>query len=897
MEKDTIIADARRLTAAAEQAQEWIRRNEDRVRACGKSREEVLVKLRRQARLFRKLGRAAERKMCAGVFGPSQAGKSYLLSSLARDENKEVRCDFDGRQYDFLKDLNPGGAKESTGLVTRFTMTPPANIPSGYPVHVRLLSETELVKIFANTYFCDCDHKEKVDKTAIQTAVAALKGRTGSGNAHITLDVMEDLREYVTNSFGGLSRAAALDEVYWHDAIEMAPRLSLDDRARLFGIIWDGIPEFNDMFLALATDLARLGNAEEAFCAMDALVPREASIIDVETLGRTDFSQFHVGGEVQMCTAEGRKASIARKNATAIIAELTLVMTHKPADYFDHTDLLDFPGYKARLECSDIRDYLTKGKEDSAVEQFFRRGKVAYLFQRYNAERELTSLLLCVATSDNTPGLPGAVEEWIMATHGKTPEDRLHSKNALFYILTKSDHHFEEKSGAKFETRWDDVLKGMFLGHFSGAYSQNTRWVEEWTPNQPFNNLFMLRNVNIRWSSMMDYSSDSAGWKETGVRPSMEAYRDELRKAFLESHLVQKHFRSPETAFDEVMKLNDGGIEHIKRCLQPLCDPNLKLNQIAGSLYTARQTLLATLAPFYHSGNQEEELKKKMQLFQSFGKLFLNPNFQERFPELLNRFSISPEQLFYLFGEAERRCDEYRESTFTLPQEEEPAPESGDMEDIDVLALLDDNPPAASTASGSAAAVPADKDELYFYAERIIEAWSSRMRDLADTAECTGYYMFPKTTFLAMLDEFDVAVNRLEIQNRLESKFREIAMPVDVSRDSKIRKQASYAIGVLNDFVSWMGKNPADMPESQRVVNYRGQSVTVFRDAPVVVDYPVLPEVAKSQAKQWYKDWLTTFYGMLVDNVTSSDGIKINLEENTLLGNIIKQINGEQASA
>ena len=122
-------------------------------------------------------------------------------------------------------------------------------------------------------------------------------------------------------------------------------------------------------------------------------------------------------------------------------------------------------------------------------------------------------------------------------------------------------------------------------------------------------------------------------------------------------------------------------------------------------------------------------------------------------------------------------------------------------------------------------------------------------------------------------------------------------MAVDVSRDSKIRKQASYAIGVLNDFVSWMGKNPADMPESQRVVNYRGQSVTVFRDAPVVVDYPVLPEVAKSQAKQWYKDWLTTFYGMLVDNVTSSDGIKINLEENTLLGNIIKQINGEQASA
>lgn len=900
MEKHTIIADAKRLAEASEAAQDWINRNEDRVRACGKSRDDVLAALRRQARLFRKLGRAAERKMCAGVFGPSQAGKSYLLSSLARDANKEVRCAFNGQQYDFLKDLNPGGAKESTGLVTRFTMTPPADIPPDYPVHVRLLSEAELVKIFANTYFCDCDHKEKVDKSAIQSAVSALKGCVGGECRHITLDVMEDLREYVTNSFGGMSRAAALDEVYWHDAIEMAPRLSLDDRAKLFGIIWDGIPEFNDMFLSLATDLDKLGNEEEAFCAMDALVPREASVIDVDTLGRTDFSQFHTGSSVRMRSRSGRSADIARKNASAIIAELTLVMTHKPADYFDHTDLLDFPGYKARLECTDIRDYLHKGKEDSAVEQFFRRGKVAYLFQRYNAERELTSLLLCVATSDNTPGLPGAVEEWIMATHGKTPEDRVHVKNALFYILTKSDHHFEEKAGAKFETRWDDVLKGMFLGHFAGAYSQNTRWVEEWTPNQSFNNLFMLRNVNIRWNGMMVYSPDG---EETGVRPEMEDYRDKLRKAFLESHLVGKHFSSPGTIFDEVMKLNDGGIEHIKRCLQPLCDPNLKLGQISNALRGAQQTLYATLTPFYHSGNQEEELKKKMALFGNFGKLFVNPNFQERFPELLNTFKISPEQLFYLYGEAERRYDDYRESSFAAPQANDSAFDmAGDvmaMPDGDPLDVLDIfNEPSAPEQDGAAGAAPAgDKDEFHFYAERIIEAWGARMRGLAETTECVAYYMFPKPIFLAMLDEFDVAVARMAISDGLERKFREIAQPVDVPKDSKIRKQASYAIGVLNDFVSWMGKNPAETNESQRVVQYRGQDVTVFKDTPPVVGYPVLAETFVPFARQWYKDWLTAFYGMLMDNVTFSGGTKINIEENARLGEIIARIKGEQAKS
>ncbi len=891
--KDTNIARAKSLVDAAEKAQVWIGRNEESVRACGKSKDETLAHLRQQARLLRKLRRAAERKMCVGVFGPSQAGKSYLLSSLARDDNGNVLCDFGDVKHDFLKDLNPGGSKESTGLVTRFTMTPPKNIPAGYPVHVRLLSETELVKIFTNTYFCDCEHKEKVDKESIRMAVSALKKRAQIGKCeHISLDDMEDLREYVSNSFVGMSRAAALEEVYWREAIELAPCLSLEDRAKLFGIIWDGIEEFSGMFLALASDLSLLGNPEEAFCSMDALYPRESSIIDVETLGRTDFSQFHVSGEVEMCTTEGVKARILRKNATAITAELTLVMTHKPADYFDHTDLLDFPGYKARLECTDIRDYLHKGKEDSAVEQFFRRGKVAYLFQRYNAERELTSLLLCVATSDNTPGLPGAVEEWIIASHGKTPEDRIQAETALFYILTKSDHHFEEKTGARFETRWDDVLKGMFLGHFSGAYSQTTRWVEEWTPNHPFNNLFMLRNVNIRWSSMMDY--DKSDWRETGVRPDMEEYRDKLRKAFLESHLVQKHFGKPEKAFDEVMKINDGGIGYIKSSLAPRCNPDLKLDQIANALEAARQTLKATLSPFYHSGNQEEELKKKMALFGAFGKLFVNPNFQERFPELLNSFKIPPEQLFYLYSEAERSFEEYRDSAFSIPSETEGGNGVEAPEDpLDILDIFDE--PEQSLPEQNS--TPTERDEFYFYSARILEAWSARMRSLADSTECSSYYMFPKTTFLSMLDEFDVAVARLEIQRRLEEKFREIAQPVDVSKDSKIRKQASYAIGVLNDFVSWMGKNPAEVNESQRVVRYRNQDVTVFCDHPPVEGYPVLPETFKPFARQWYKDWLTAFYGVLMDNVSFSGGLKINLEENALLGAIIKQVADAQVNA
>lgn len=900
---EQLAGSAGELVKAAVNAQDWVGANEDRVSSCGKSKNKVQATLRQQARVLRRLERAALRKMCAGVFGPSQAGKSYLLSSLAANAEKKVPCKFGSKEYDFLKDLNPGGSKESTGLVTRFTLTEPAGITDDFPVHVRLLSETELVKILANSYFEDSIQTDGISderRDAIQKLLAELKGRANQPN-HITLDDMEDLHEYVQGSFGGKAQAADLNRFYWDEAIELAPKLSLKDRAKLFGVIWGDISRFTELFEQYAQDLEKMGHPEEAFLTMDSLVPREASIIDVETLDKASFPDVpNVDANIKIRTPAGKEFSISRKNATALVAELTLVMKNSPAPYFDHTDLLDFPGYKARLECGDIIAYMEKGTADGKVEQFFRRGKVAYLFQRYNTERELTSLLLCVAAPDNTPGLPAAVEEWIISTHGKTPQDRNGTKNALFYILTKSDRHFEQKGGFNPDTHWNDVLRGMFIDHFGGTHSLKTRWVDEWEPGQAFNNLFMLRNINIKWSAMMNYEKEGAIEKETGIRSEAKEFADTLHQAFLTSPQVKKHFRSPAAAFDEVMKFNDGGIGYIKRSLEPVCEPDLKLNQIAAAMAQIKKDMLATIETFHHSGNQEAEQKKKMVLFGNFGKLFANPNFQERFPEMLNSFKIPPEQLYYMYGEAERMYEDYRESAFSVPVTEEndeaSASANEPVMDLDDIMSMLDTPEPANTSAASAAPAPGQKDEAHFYAKCIIDAWSANMRSKAESVELATYYMFPKSTLLGMLDEFDQAVGRLNLAGKMEEKFRELAAPVDVPKESKIRKQASYAIGLLNDFISWMDKNPARVTESTRRVKYNGEEVTVFKDKAPITDYPQLPETYAPYVKDWYKDWLRTFYGMLMDNVSYTDGSKINIEENAKLGKIIDNIKEAQAN-
>lgn len=195
------------LARAATEAAAWTSENANLVRG---ELSGLQLELRRARRAFLQCSRAAGRKMCAGVFGPSQAGKSYLISALARSRTGSLTALFGGTNYDFISEINPEGGKESTGLVTRFTMTRPDALPEGFPVQVRLLGETDIVKIIANTYYADCEHKEVPDAAAITAALDSLQDRPGAGAPHIDLDALEDLREYLLRDFQAKPRVQEL---------------------------------------------------------------------------------------------------------------------------------------------------------------------------------------------------------------------------------------------------------------------------------------------------------------------------------------------------------------------------------------------------------------------------------------------------------------------------------------------------------------------------------------------------------------------------------------------------------------------------------------------------------------------------------------------------------------
>lgn len=861
------------LAQSCDRALKWVKRNSEIVR---NEQESLLKDLRHARRALRNCARAARSRMAAGVFGPSQAGKSYLISALARGENNELTAKFGNETHDFLSEINPEGGKESTGLVTRFTLYEPDGMPEDHPVHLRLLSETDLVKIIANAYFADFEHKGD-PVSNISSTLDSLKQAPKTANSPTDLDDLEDLREYLKAEFGSKTRVRDLERDYWEEALRLGTQLDLEGRIRLYALIWDEVEEFTNLLRKLLQTLDGLGHPQELFCRMDALTPREESIIDVATLAGLDGQ----GGSIlETVTPQGRQASIPRAIVAALTAELTIVMKDKPADYFEHTDLLDFPGYRSRYKLTDVRAETAK---PGMLRELFLRGKVAYLFQRYSNQHELNSMLLCIGPSNQeVQDLPGVINAWIGSTHGKTPEEREGKLVSLLFVLTKFDMEFEDKKGAQaLGNRWDNRLKASLLNFFGQGYD----WPRSWTPQRGFDNLFLLRNPNFKFDAVLSYSGD----RETGIRPERQNFVEELKNSFLNSKLVASHFKNPAKAWEEAMRLNDGGITWIRESLNPLCNPEIKQQQLLRNMEDSKAAILRRLEPFYKTDDREEMRQQKVQLvstlFSSLGSLEIQ---QRRLGQLIRDLLVSDADIYDLYPEAVRR---YRE------QDEEKGDDAADAPATATINLAEVNLADLNPFSGKPQPQPAKKehapiqDEEAFYASYIESKWVERLHNLADDRNAQKYYMLDAQTFGALANELATGSARLGFSNRLAEAFRKSAAYANTRKESIVSRQAALAARTINDYIDYLGFHPHGQSDKERTVNLGGDNpVVVFSPRKKPGGLPKLAESRQPWTQDWFRDWLNALAGLVMDNVNFDGEQIVNVVENSALGSILDSL-------
>lgn len=849
MNKDALGARCRQTAEAALGAIEWVADNTQTVRpeAPALTRE-----FRKHAAVARRLQAAVERPMCAGVFGPSQAGKSYLISALARAGTAPLVAEFEGVPdgLDFVRHINPEGGQESTGLVTRFSIRRHGTVP-GFPVALRLLSQTDLVKILGNTFFSDCDlsEEETPDAEKIGALIAAARqAAEGRPVDTLTEDDVWDLQEYFEQRFKGVAHIKALQAAgFWAQTAEIAPKLNAQNRAKLFQLLWGEIEPFTRLYLSLHAAIEQLGFQTDACAELDALVMpengairrRQDSIIDVNTLA--GLGEEGGGGALQVATRAGRPVSLPRASVTALVAELAITMRDKPWPFFDHTDLLDFPGARSREIIPDVRRYL---KQPGALEGLFLRGKVAYLFERYCADQELTSMLLCIGPSNQeVRTLPGIVKEWIDTTHGPDPETRAKNQTALFLVLTKFDAEFAEAAGQSesSEARWSARLNASLLGFFGKVHD----WPFNWHPGRPFDNSFWLRNPNFKAKHILDYGPKPEEL-EIGIRKSEGARIARSREEYLANPNVKAHFRDPARAWDEAFRLNDGGVTYLAEQLSPVCNPEIKLGQIAARLANQRQAMRERLARYFVGGDLDAQRTQRLARAEEIIAALKACAGARRFAKLLSAVQVNDSELADVLYGVER-----------------------DM-----------------TSGASVDVLGADREGRF--ADAIMSHWLERARSLAETPAMCRYFMIPEALAQDFVNELSVGAKRLDLRGEILQRIRE-SRNVRRRLGESIAKPALLAAETLNRYVAWLGFEPGkggERPEAGQGDARR----KIFPPAQLVTGMPHLGETPERHDLPYFEDWFAAFRRLVEENSMDQGGQLVDIEQNKRLGELIGKL-------
>lgn len=879
---------AQRCTEVGQMAQEamnWITDPEN-AELVGPEAKGLVKSLRRSKRRSDKLARSARTRMSVSVFGPSQAGKSFLVSVLARPEAGRLVADFNdpAGKLDYISEINPVGDGESTGLVTRFTMSKDPT-PEGFPIKLVLLSEADIARTIINSFFMDGDQSEAPpEPDELSNRLNTYRAKVGQPDGAVSEDDVAEIGEYIDSAFGRTAYAAAL-KPFWEEAAAIAPKLSLADRAGFLSLLWGEHQAFTDLYLRLAAASAQIDNAKIVFAPLAALTPRETSIIDVGTLHA--LLDDNSTDTLEVRTEAGKAVNVPRAVLCALAAELVFPMETQPSDVFGETDLLDFPGARNRFDQPLSKTLATP---EDTISGLLLRGKVAYLFDQYVENQELTSMLLCVPDSNmETLDLPGLVENWIVQTHGGTPEERATNNCILFFVLTKFDKHLgDSASGGEEALRFERRMKFSLVEKFGRGRDP---WVDRWTPDKPFQNCFWLRNPNFFVDGLIDYEGD----REVQVRPEKQSRVDELRTGCISAPPVQKHFADPAAAWDAALKMNDGGVSYLTGELTKVCTIDSKLRQLTTQIDKVATEMEASLSPYHVSDDLEKRLEEKRlaaaDIIDGLELALQN----HRFGAFLRELEVDPD---LVQDRILRVPSDIRISTAVSAASANISARPGATSPA-TPGRPSRRParPGARPAPVAAEATPqADATETTdrsgirtmtvesFQTEKAIDVWVEKLRDFREREELLTNFSLTSGAAADLVAELVHALRRCKVPDLMKQQLVEINF--GLTADKQAPPAAIVCAEQINNFVVGLGY--LSLPEESRpIADHEGGPRPVFSARPIHDTADDLPIHPRPAAEETWVDWVFALEAMFVANAMDAGGSNVNLEQNNRIGRVL----------
>jgi len=458
-----------------------------------------LTMLRSLSLRMRKLARAWGRPQCLGFFGPSQAGKSFLVGALLSHELGTLKVLTRTGELDFLEEINPAKGVESTGVVTRFsTRALPAPLQRG-DFHCRLMTLEVVLESLATGFLAECT-SPSVDPERVERCLRDARLQAGPPASPVYALAWETawlnlLKKYQSRHpyLNELRQHPELRGEAWKNGIRTVGGWVL-----IYSLLWGGdgySKDLDDLARRLVEGLERLGHAEAVEVGLEHVRASsdKPSVIDAACLNALGSDPRTV--QVYEPTS-GREIGVEPGVLSALIAEVRLPLRPVPGSVFENTDLLDFPGGRALRGINGFgQDELNTGRLEHAIE-VYKRGKLTFLFEQFSLDREITALVLCSPgpTKPEAIQLQSQVERWLQIRHGSpTPNDQEEiDRPSLFVALTKFDMSLGALRSDNAKDRWDSRVREACVEFW--ARSQGS-WILNWgAKSRAFSNMFWIRN-------------------------------------------------------------------------------------------------------------------------------------------------------------------------------------------------------------------------------------------------------------------------------------------------------------------------------------------------------------------------------------------------------------------
>ncbi len=839
--------DWQNVYQGAGEAIDWVMQARASSQRLNAQADSLVLELRRARNTARSLGVVSGRPMTIGFFGLSQAGKSYLISSLAAGGNGRLETNYGGETIDFLRHVNPpGGGKEATGLVTRFSRNATAG-PDAYPVELQIFSEVDMVKILVNSYFNDFD-KEQIGYTfaadRIKALIESLKSRAGANDAGLSADDAVSLWDYVRSSFGNTTRL--LDSTYWPEVINLAPALRLEDRAQLFSILWGEQAELSELYIGLAKVLQALGHPSKVYAPLTALIRREGdgfvqqdSIMNVdvlESLGsptEKSLSVLPVREQDGQPVVAAQAVEVPLAHLAALTVELTFpLIGETQGGGVDKVDLLDFPGYRGRLNIRSVQDAgaASESSGGNPASQLILRGKVAYLFERYTDQQEMNGLVMCTASDkqSDVKDVEPVLTRWVHRTQGATPQERQNRKVGLMWAITMFDKRIGAsliQDDAQVRDSWDGLMKMSFKERFG-----HCEWLQQWRPDQPFSNTFLVRKPGMP-TPFIDLDTES---RELSITASVADKMDRMRGSFIENPLLAQQLSDPAEAWDAMLALNDGGMQRLRAYVAQIGGLDFKLMRLQEQFRSLHDSLVKKSLHSWYSQDGDQQSVVKEALAKQFREEL--PAYRAIVGELLAALHLPQDTLRDLFlslGSSKSEPDEPGVLTQEQPFEQQ-------------------------------------------YADLVYRSWVSQLRELPASRTNQNVLRMPVDLLSSLVEELIVASDRWALRDKLLAVLTKRRQS-GVRRERLADRQVCNVAMTISEFVTWF--------------YLKGGSDDFFKSPKAFAQdgMPILPAEPQDHGAIFFEQWLAALAHTTLHNAGYEGGRELSLEQNQALGRILER--------